>query len=103
MRGGDWRYPDNSLVDNRASGDDVYRTRGSMVVSLNRRNGATQPTGLYCCELPTAADFSANARICIILFYGTTQTTTTTVATTTDTFTPVIVMPAGRDRTASYS
>ena len=94
-RGGEWHYPDNSLVDNDASGNDFYRTRGDMTVSLNRRNGATQPTGLYCCELPTAAHPNTNAKTCITLFYGTTQTTTTTVATTTDTFTPVIVIPAG--------
>ena len=67
MRLGEWHYPDNSLVATNSSGDGIYRTRGSMVVSLHRRNGATQPTGLYCCEMPTAARPNANATICITL------------------------------------
>ena len=65
MRQGEWRYPNNTLVRNSGSGDDFYRTRGNMVVALNRRNGATQPTGLYGCEVATRAD--PNARICITL------------------------------------
>ena len=64
---GEWHYPNNSLVGGRKSGDDIYRTRGNMSVSLNRRNGVTQPTGLYCCEMPTAADPNTNATICITL------------------------------------
>ena len=64
-RQGEWHYPNNSLVDNAKSGDDIYRTRGNMVVNLNRRNDATQPTGLYCCEVPMAAH--SNARACIHL------------------------------------
>ena len=66
---GEWLYPNNTNVTNRHTatrhGHDFYRTRGSMVVSLNRRNGATGPTGLYCCEVATMAD--PNARICITL------------------------------------
>ena len=46
MRFGEWHYPDNTLVRNSGSGDDFYRTRGIMIVALNRRNSATQPTGL---------------------------------------------------------
>ena len=65
MRIGEWRYPNNTIVNNRASGSDFYRTRGTMVVALNRRNNATQPTGLYCCEVATMAGL--NATICIIL------------------------------------
>ena len=64
-RGGEWRYPNNSLVGYISSGD-IYRDRGSMVVSLYRRN-ATQPTGLYCCEVPTAADPNATIILCIHL------------------------------------
>ena len=67
MRLGEWHYPNNSRVNISASGDGIYRTRGSMVVILNRRNGATQPTGLYCCEMPTAAHTNTNSRICIYL------------------------------------
>ena len=66
-RQGHWRYPDGTLVDNNASGDDIYRDRGTMVVGLHRRNSATTPTGQYCCEVPTMANPSSNAKICIIL------------------------------------
>ena len=63
-RQGHWRYPNGTLVYNRASGDDIYRDRRTMVVGLNRRNSATTPTGQYCCEVPT---ISSNATLCIIL------------------------------------
>ena len=68
MRIGEWRYPDNNLVRISGSGDDFYRTRGNRTVILHRRNGALQPTGLYCCEVATMAD--RNATICIELARG---------------------------------
>ena len=64
-RQGEWRYPNGVLVDNIANGDAIYRTRGASTVILNRRNGATGPTGLYCCEVASRAD--PGARICINL------------------------------------
>ena len=65
IKQGEWTYPNGSLVDNKGSGDDIYRTRGASTVLLNRRNGATGPTGLYCCKVASAAD--PNATICINL------------------------------------
>ena len=65
FRQGNWIYPNGVLVGSSASGDDIYRTRGTSTVLLNRRNDATGPTGLYCCEVASVAD--ANARICIDL------------------------------------
>ena len=64
-RQGHWIYPNGVRVDNIASGDGIYRTRGASTVLLNRRNHATGPTGLYCCEVAAVAD--PDARICIIL------------------------------------
>ena len=66
-RQGHWRYPNGTLVNNSRSGDDIYRDRRKMVVRLHRRNNATTPTGLYCCEVPTMANTSSNATICITL------------------------------------
>ena len=63
-RQGNWTYPNGNLVDD-GSGDDIYRTREASTVLLNRRNGATGPTGLYCCEVASVAD--PDARICINL------------------------------------
>ena len=62
---GEWIYPNGDHVDSTGSGDDIYRNRDTSVVRLNRRNGATGPTGRYCCEVPSVAD--PNASICIIL------------------------------------
>ena len=62
---GEWKYPNGTLVGLRGGSDDFYRNRGSRIVRLNRRNGATGPTGLYCCEVASVAD--SNARICINL------------------------------------
>ena len=64
-RQGNWIYPNGNPVDNTLSGDDIYRTRGASTVLLNRRNDATGPTGLYCCEVASVDD--DNARICINL------------------------------------
>ena len=64
-RQGEWLYPNGVHVRTIGSGDDFYRNRGTGVVRLNRRNGATGPTGLYCCEVASVAD--PNATICINL------------------------------------
>ena len=64
-RQGEWLYPNGTQVRTSDSGDDFYRKRGTGVVILNRRNGATGPTGLYCCEVASVDD--PNARICINL------------------------------------
>ena len=49
---GEWIYPDgfinadgNSFVRNNPSGDDIFRSRGDMVVRLERRNNPIGPTG----------------------------------------------------------
>ena len=64
-RQGEWLYPNGTQVRTSASDDDFYRNRGTGVVILNRRNDATGPTGLYCCEVASVTD--PNARICINL------------------------------------
>ena len=64
---GDWIYPDGTPVNGNRTGDDIYRDRRDMVVRLHRRNNVITPTGQYCCEVPTMANPSSNATICIIL------------------------------------
>ena len=64
-RQGEWLYPNGTQVRTSGSGDDFYRSRGTGVVILNRRNDATGPIGLYCCEVASVAD--PNATICINL------------------------------------
>jgi hypothetical protein len=65
QRQGEWFYPNGTRVKIAASGDDFYRNRGTSVVRLNKRNNATQPTGLYCCEVGTITN--PNATICVTL------------------------------------
>ena len=67
VRLGEWQYPNNSRVRYTGGTDDIARDRGNMSVSLHRRNDTTEPTGLYCCEVPTAADPNTTATICITL------------------------------------
>ena len=62
---GHWIYPNGNEVRNRQSGDDIFRSRGDMVVRLHRRNNVLAPTGQYCCEVPTMGN--TDARICITL------------------------------------
>ena len=67
LRQGEWFYPDGTLVrtDHRGANDSFYRNRHTGIVRLNRRNGTTGPTGLYCCEVASVAD--PDARICVEL------------------------------------
>ena len=51
---GEWYFPDGTEeLFSDSSGGDIYRTRGAQRVILNRRNGATSPSGIYHCEVPT--------------------------------------------------
>ena len=52
---GDWYYPDGNVLSNAGGDDDIYRSRGVQVVHLRRRNDATSPSGIYCCEIETVA------------------------------------------------
>ena len=54
-RAGEFYYPDGSLVLTEGSGDDLYRNRGAGMIRLNRRNGATSPTGSYKCAIPDSS------------------------------------------------
>ena len=55
---GNWYFPNGTRVPsikvNYTSGEqwDFYRTRGQMVVSMNRRRGGVE--GIYRCEIPDA-------------------------------------------------
>ena len=78
---GQWIYPDgfinadHSLVRNNPSGDDIFRTRGAMmVVRLERRNNPIGPTGQYCCQVATMANPYTDSTMCVILseFHGVT-------------------------------
>lgn len=51
-RQGHFLFPDGSLVPVASAGQDFYRNRGSYIIRLNRRNGATSPVGRYGCEIP---------------------------------------------------
>ena len=61
-RAGQFFFPDGTQVP--LQGDTTsayYRTRGSMMIGLNRRsNVATQPTGQFRCEIPDASGTTVN-------------------------------------------
>ena len=54
-RRGEWYYPDGTAVP-PPGGAGLYRTRGHMVIRLNRLPGAveSEETGVYRCEIPGA-------------------------------------------------
>ena len=72
---GQWIYPDgfinaddNSLVRSNAGGDDIFRTRGAMmVVRLERRNNPIAPTGQYCCQVAIMGSPDTDSTMCVIL------------------------------------
>ena len=47
---GNWFFPNRIRVPCAGLGSDIYRTRGQMVVRLNRRRGGVE--GIYRCEIP---------------------------------------------------
>ena len=47
-----WFFPNGTRVPSSGGGWDIYRTRGQMVVHLNRRRGGVE--GIYRCEIPDA-------------------------------------------------
>ena len=49
---GNWYFPNGTIVPSNGSGWDIYRTRGQMVVYLNRRGGGVE--GIYSCEIPVS-------------------------------------------------
>ena len=58
---GEWYFPDGTPVpDGTDASRDIFRSRASSVVRLNRRNNATSPTGVYRCEIPDASGTNQN-------------------------------------------
>ena len=47
---GNWYFPNGSRVLSRGAQWDFYRTRGQMVVALQRKRGGVN--GIYRCEIP---------------------------------------------------
>ena len=51
-RFGEFYYPNGVRVSIRIAGQVFYRNRGDQHIRLNRRDGASSPTGKYFCEIP---------------------------------------------------
>ena len=52
---GEWYYPNGTAVPPPGGGTRFYRTRGHMVIRLNRVDGkGVSQTGIYQCEIPGA-------------------------------------------------
>ena len=49
---GNWYYPNGTRLHSAGGEWDIYRTRGMMVVRMNRRRGGEE--GIYHCETPDA-------------------------------------------------
>ena len=62
---GEWYQPGQMAVseNGRVSREDFSRNRGPSSVLLNRRNGATSPTGLYRCEVLDSGGVSQSVYI----------------------------------------
>ena len=62
-RFGQFYYPNGVQVPVSNAGQGFYRNRGNQVIRLNRREGATSPTGKYRCEIPDASGEMQNIYI----------------------------------------
>ena len=51
---GEWYNPDGTVVPPPGGGARFYRTRGHMVIRLNRLGKGTKSAGVYRCEIPGA-------------------------------------------------
>ena len=59
-KAGEWFFPNGSAVKIEGTMEDFYRSREGMIVRLNRRNNAMDPTGIYCCDIP-----GSNGDMCV--------------------------------------
>jgi hypothetical protein len=62
-RFGEFYYPNGVIVPIAKQQQDFYRNRDEKVIRLNRRDGATSPTGRYRCEIPDASGSIQNIYI----------------------------------------
>ena len=51
----DWYFPNGYALRGSSGSGDIYQRRGDQVIHLRRRNNATSPSGIYRCDIPTAA------------------------------------------------
>ena len=51
---GNWFFPNGTVVPSSGTHEDFYRTRGRMMVALNRRRGGVD--GIYSCEIPDSTN-----------------------------------------------
>ena len=58
---GTWYFLNGSEVPSNGTNGDIYRTRGQMVVYLNRRRGGVD--GIYCCEIPDSTNVTQTIKI----------------------------------------
>ena len=58
---GKWFFPNGTAVPGNGSQLNLYRTRGKMVVRLNRRRGGEE--GIYRCEIPDSLNVTQNIYI----------------------------------------
>ena len=58
---GNWFFPNGTRVCSVGEQWDIYRTRGQMVVRLNRRRGGEE--GIYHCVIPDAMNVTKNIYI----------------------------------------
>ena len=52
---GDWYFPNGNRLLFFIDYGDIYEHRDAQRVDLHRRNSANEPTGIYCCDIPTDA------------------------------------------------
>ena len=53
---GNWFFPNGTRVPSAVSKWDFYRSRGQMMVRMNRRRGGVE--GIYHCEIPDTLGFT---------------------------------------------
>ena len=58
---GNWFFPNGTRVPSRGAMWDFYRTRGHMVVVLQRKRGGEE--GIYRCEIPDSANVTQSIYI----------------------------------------
>ena len=65
-RFGEFYYPNGVRVPIARHQQGFYRNRGEQVIRLNRRDGATSPTGKYQCKIPNAGGVTVDIYITLM-------------------------------------
>ena len=68
---GDWSFPDGTQLPFSGPGVTIYLGRAAQIATIRRTSGgATGPTGIYRCDIPTVAVHNSDDSLRVSVYVG---------------------------------